>query len=95
MIWRGQSQGPGRGQAQGQQAQDQKAQDQQAQGQQAQAQQAQAQQVQGQQAQGQGWGYGLEDMKRVAGVRIRLQRDGRGGWGFTLGRQDGGGGGGV
>lgn len=40
------------------------------------------------QGQGQGWVYGLEDMKRVAGVTVRLQRDGRGGWGFTLGRQE-------
>lgn len=49
--------------------------------------QSQGQGQQGQQVQG--WGYGLEDMKRVAGVMVRLQRDGRGGWGFTLVRQDG------
>lgn len=42
------------------------------------------------QAQGQGLGYGLKDMKRVAGVRVRLQRDGTGEWGFTLGSQEGG-----
>lgn len=42
------------------------------------------------QEQGQGWGGRVGDMKRMAGVRVRLQRGGRGGWEFTLGRQEGG-----
>lgn len=43
------------------------------------------------QGQEQGWGNGVGDMKRMmAGVRVRLQRGGRGVWGFTLGKQEAG-----
>lgn len=40
------------------------------------------------QGHGHGWAYALGDMKRIAGVRVRLQRAGRGRWGFTLGRPE-------
>lgn len=41
------------------------------------------------QGQGQGWGGAVGDMKRIAGVRVRLQRGGRGEWGFTSGQEAG------
>lgn len=41
------------------------------------------------QGQGQGWVDGVGDMKRMAGVRVRLQHSGRGELGFTSGQEAG------